>query len=184
MITRKIKINRAPVLTLWAVVVAERLGYAHGAALTLGKAVAGLNAQSKGRSLGIFKPGDKAAEKEKGRKKSAEYRVELLGRAVSVVQTEAGIRAAIKGKATEPESVERYLKSKFGDALPEVRQAMQKLAASRKPSELAVQAYSLYVEFRPEIPAGTKGWGAQGELDLEYIVSLSRKARADQRKNG
>lgn len=176
MTTRKIKINRAPVLTLWAIVVAERLGYAHDAALTLGRAVAGLNAQSKGRSLGIFKPSEKAAEKEEGRKKGEEFSVELLGRAVTVVQTEAGIRAAIKGKATEPESVERYLKSKFGEALPDVQKAMEKLARSRQPDALAAQAYSLYEEFRPEIPAGTKGWGAQGELDLEYVVSLSRKA--------
>lgn len=51
-----IEINRVPVLTLWATVVAERLGQDHDAALTLGKAVAGLNAQSKGRRLGIFKP--------------------------------------------------------------------------------------------------------------------------------
>ena len=35
-----IKINRAPVLTLWAAVVAERLGFDHEVALTLGKAVA------------------------------------------------------------------------------------------------------------------------------------------------
>lgn len=43
---KKLQINRAPVLTLWVVVVAERLGYDESAALTLGKAVAGLNAQS------------------------------------------------------------------------------------------------------------------------------------------
>jgi hypothetical protein len=54
MATHTVNINRAPVLTLWATVVAERLGYDHEAALTLGKAVAGLNAQSKGRRLGIF----------------------------------------------------------------------------------------------------------------------------------
>jgi hypothetical protein len=46
MATYTVTINRAPVLTLWATVVAERLGYDHEAALTLGKAVAGLNAQS------------------------------------------------------------------------------------------------------------------------------------------
>lgn len=51
---RKITINRAPVLTLWAAVVAERSGHDPDAALTLGRAVAGLNAQSKGRRLGIF----------------------------------------------------------------------------------------------------------------------------------
>jgi hypothetical protein len=54
MATHTVTINRAPVLTLWATVVAERLGYDHEAALTLGKAVAGLNAQSKGRRLGMF----------------------------------------------------------------------------------------------------------------------------------
>jgi hypothetical protein len=46
MAVRKVKVNRAPVLTLWAAVVAERLGYERDEALTLGKAVAGLNAQS------------------------------------------------------------------------------------------------------------------------------------------
>ncbi len=37
----KIRINRAPVLTLWAAVVAERLGFDRATALTLGQAVAG-----------------------------------------------------------------------------------------------------------------------------------------------
>ena len=49
-----ISINRAPVLTLWAAVVAQRLGFDEDEALTLGKAVAGLNAYSKGRRLGSF----------------------------------------------------------------------------------------------------------------------------------
>jgi hypothetical protein len=40
-----VTINRAPVLTLWAAVVAERLGFERVEALTLGKAVAGLTAQ-------------------------------------------------------------------------------------------------------------------------------------------
>ncbi len=38
----QIKVNRAPVLTLWAAVVAERLGYRQDEALTLGQAVAGV----------------------------------------------------------------------------------------------------------------------------------------------
>jgi hypothetical protein len=41
---KTIEVNRAPVLTLWASVVAERLGFDHDEALTLGRAVAGLNA--------------------------------------------------------------------------------------------------------------------------------------------
>jgi hypothetical protein len=41
-----IVINRAPVSTLWAATVAERLGFARDEALSLGKAVAGLTAQA------------------------------------------------------------------------------------------------------------------------------------------
>jgi hypothetical protein len=68
--TDTIKINRAPVLTLWGVIVAERLGYTHDEALTFGKALAGLTAQSKGQRLGIYTPAEaeldaKAAKKTK-----------------------------------------------------------------------------------------------------------------------
>jgi len=49
-----LRINRAPVLTLWAAVVAERLGFAWEEALRLGRAVAGLNAYAKGKALGLF----------------------------------------------------------------------------------------------------------------------------------
>jgi hypothetical protein len=45
-----VMVNRAPVLTLWAAVVAEVLGFEHDEALTLGRAVAGLNTYSKGVS--------------------------------------------------------------------------------------------------------------------------------------
>jgi hypothetical protein len=49
-----LRINRAPVLTLWAAVMAERLGFAWEEALTLGRAVAGLNAYAKDKVLGLF----------------------------------------------------------------------------------------------------------------------------------
>jgi hypothetical protein len=49
--SKTLSINRAPVLTLWAAVVAVRPGFGRDEALTLGRAVAGLNAYSKGRSL-------------------------------------------------------------------------------------------------------------------------------------
>jgi hypothetical protein len=45
MAENKIVINRAPVLTLWAAVVAARLGFKPDEALSLGEALAGLNAQ-------------------------------------------------------------------------------------------------------------------------------------------
>jgi hypothetical protein len=115
--TPKIKINRAPVLTLWATIVAERLGYDKETALTLGKAVAGLNAQSKGRRLGIY---EEKSEEEKGKdaKKQKQVKVEfveLLGRGIAITKTSNGFRAVIQGEEIDSRSVEKYLKQKFGD---------------------------------------------------------------------
>ena len=53
-----IEINRAPVLTLWIAVVAHHTGYAWDTSLTIGKVFAGLNAQAKGRLLGIYSESD------------------------------------------------------------------------------------------------------------------------------
>lgn len=175
MANKKIKINRAPVLTLWATVVAERLGYDEGTALTLGKAVAGLNAQSKGRKLGIYEEKSEE-EKEKEAKKQKEVKtelIEILGRDVPAVQTPKGLRAAEKGKPIYAESVQTYLKQRFGEDYESARSAMQKLAKAYTPKQLRSKAYDLYEKFRPEIPEGTKGWGAKGELDLDYIRSLA-----------
>ena len=170
----RVEINRAPVLTLWAAVVAERLGYDRDTALTLAKAVTGLDAQAKGQRLGIYEPKE-AEEKEKEKKERPGPAVELLGRAIPVVKTKEGVRATVKDKPVSPESVERYLRSKFGDALPEVRQSMEELARAYRPKELERRAYRLYTEFRPVIPAGVKGWGAKGELDLARIRALGEK---------
>jgi len=176
MANKKIKINRAPVLTLWAAVVAERLGYDKESALTLGKAVAGLNAQSKGRRLGIYEEKSEE-EKEKDAKKQKQVKVELiqlLGRGVPAVKTPQGLRAAIKGEEIDPQSVEKYLKQKFGDDLDDARMAMEKLAKAHTPKQLETQGFALYEKFRPGVLEGMKGWGVKGELDLGYISSLAK----------
>jgi hypothetical protein len=172
MTANKIQINRAPVLTLWAAVVAERLGFNEDEALSLGKALAGLNAQSKGRRLGIFKPTPKELKKVREHDRGEEFWVDLLGRALPAMNTEEGVRAVIKSKPVEPEGVERYLENKFGDALTEVRKAMTELTNALEPDELAQRGFGLYEQFRPAIPEGVKGWGAKGELDLELIRKL------------
>lgn len=172
-----IQINRAPVLTLWAAVVAERLGYEPDEALTLAKAVTGLNAQSKGRRLGIYpeRPEEEKPEKQRERQEEETFAVEILGRAVPAVNTKDGIRAVDKGSAISPQSVQRYLENKFGEALPQVRQAFEELAGSFSPQDLTRKAYPLYEEFRPKIPEGTKGWGAKGILDLEVVRGLKKE---------
>ena len=171
---KTIAINRAPVLTLWAAVVAEELGYDRDAALTLGKAMAGLTAQTKGRMIGVFKPPktrDGKPPKRVGL--GEEFWVEICGRPVPAKNTEDGVRAVVRDKPIEPGKVEEYLNKKFGDALDDVRAAMHHLVTAFSPDELADAAYSLYERFRPKIPPGKRGWGAKGTLDLKLIRSLA-----------
>jgi hypothetical protein len=175
-----IKINRAPVLTLWGVIVAERLGYNHDEALTLGKAVAGLTAQSKGQRLGIYTPAEaeldaKSTRNTKERKAGETLFVEMVGRRVPAVQTEKGLRATASGEEIKPESVERYLEKKFGEGLADVRAALEALANTYSPQELERRAFALYKKFRPGVPEGVQGWGAAGELNLERIRQLAKK---------
>jgi hypothetical protein len=165
-----LEINRAPVLTLWATVVAERLGYDGDTALSLGKAVAGLTAQRKGQRLGIYQKKEHAAGPEPAG--DVEW-VELVGRQVPTCATEDGVRAVIRGQAQTPESSRRYLESKFRDNLDSARKAMEQLAAVYEPEELNRIANRLYEKFRPAIPPGTRGWGAKGMLDLQLIRSLA-----------
>ena len=170
-----VMINRAPVLTLWAAVVAEMLGFDHDEALTLGRAVAGLNAYSKGVALGLFQPTPEALREQRQKLRRDEVvTVDLLHRAVPARHTDEGLRALSNDRPISPKSVEGYLESKFGDALDEVYDAMKGLAKSLAPSELAEKAYHLYEKFRPEIPSGKRGWGASGKLDLEGIRKMAR----------
>ena len=179
--SRTISINRAPVLTLWAAVVPERLGFHQDEALTLGRAVAGLNAYSKGVSLGLFRPSPKSVkERRKRLTRGRRLKVDVLRRAVPVVRTLDGLRALSGSRPIFPASVQRYLQSKFGDSLKPARAAMRRLARSMPPKTLAVRGYTLYVKFCPGVPTGVKGWGARGKLDLTSIRRLTKTSRSRQ----
>lgn len=167
-----IRVNRAPVLTLWATIVAERLGHAPDTALTLGRYVAGSSARAKARSLGIA---DEAQEAVERRDRAAAVKpqrqvVRLLGRDVPVLPGDDGtLRADDNGKPALARGARSYVMRAFGDRLGEVREAMEALAASLPPEELNRVGFRLYERFRPDVPAGAEGWGAKGELRLERI---------------
>jgi hypothetical protein len=168
-----VTINRAPVLAFWATVVAERLGFSRDEALSLGKAVTGLNAQAKGQHLGICNKHEMPRERREGRADS----VELFGREIPVTRTPEGVRALAKGEPVSARSAQTYLEGKFGEHLAAVRAAMEELARSMNPDVLAARAFALYAQFRPQIPEGVKGWGAKGSLDLDRVRSLGSVER-------
>jgi hypothetical protein len=171
----KIKINRAPVLTLWAVVVAERLGYSRDSALTLGKAVAGMSAFAKAKSLGLAEDRDTDLGSRTKAREKKETAVAFMGRRIPVADSPSGPLALADGKPVAPKSVEKYLTSKFGDNLKGVTSAMAELARSVPRETLIREGFRLYEKFRPEIPAGVEGWGKTGVLDLALIARLARK---------
>ncbi|MDP6779271.1 MAG: hypothetical protein QGI83_21130, partial [Candidatus Latescibacteria bacterium] len=171
-----IAINRTPVLTLWGTVVSQRLGYDWETALTLGRCLSGLNAQTKGRRLGIF-AAPKGTDDDSAPRKMGlgeEFWIRICGRSLPARRTVRGVRAVTGDRAIAPRSVENYLKGRFGDRFEDARTRMTELAGSYTPELLDQAAWDLYVRFRPRIPDGIEGWGAQGVLDLDLIRSLAR----------
>jgi hypothetical protein len=175
--TPPIRVNRAPVLTLWAAVVAERLGHPPDTSLTLGRFVAGSSARAKARRIGII---DEKQEAEERRARAAELKpkrqtVRLLGRDIPVLAADDGtLRAEDDGKPASARSVHSYIARAFGDRLADARAAMEGLAASLPPEELNRVGFRLYEQFRPDVPEGAQGWGAEGELRLERIALAGR----------
>lgn len=172
--TDPIRINRAPVLTLWGAVVAERLGLSPEAALTAGQALAGTAAHAKGVRLGIYgdtgRTADAPPSLPDGVTSAQPYR--LLGCHLQLADTAQGQRVILKGEVVRPEAVAKYLRSKFGPAFEAVRAEMVALAAAWPPEDLNAKGFRLYERFRPEVPSDEKGWGAKGVLDVAKIRAL------------
>lgn len=171
----ELRINRAPFLTLWAAVVAEHVGFDEDEALTIGKAVAGLTAQAKGRRLGIFEERPTAElEKVKQLREGMDAKeIPFMGRMIPCIRSEEGVRALTGTRPVDPRSVQRYLESKFRDHLDIVREQLASLAETFKQDELLRQAMGIYMRLRPNVPKGREGWGKQGLLDTAAIERMT-----------
>jgi hypothetical protein len=170
-----LQVNRAPVLTLWAAVVAERMGHPHDTALTLGRAVAGSAARVKARAIGREeRKADRDADTSRLNEGHVTAPVVLLGKTIRLLPNADGeLRAADGEQPTDPAAVERYLAKAFGDHRLEVLAAMAELAGRYEPAELNRIGFRLYETFRPDVPPGNEGWGAKAVLEVAKILAAT-----------
>jgi len=169
----EIKVNRAPVLTMWVAAVAERQGFTFDEAVTFGKAISGLFAHSKGKRIGVIDDAPKDPDAETDKKKAKMEKFDVFGNSIYGKTTDKGRFALESGKAIAPNTVKAYLHRAFKDDYDRVREAFEALANSMEPEEIGSKAYNLYEKFRPQVPDGAKGWGARGLLDLKHVQELA-----------
>ena len=168
-----VMINRSPVLTLWATIVAMNLypdlSLVEG--LSLGSAVASHTAKAKGASLGIFhKKDEEVAGDAQSSSTPKDEKFEILGVQVQATKTDMGLRSIVEGEVQDPNKTWYLLKKRFQDSLGFVMDKMDTAAKCAGDSdELRAVAYQYYVHIRPDIPQGTKGWGAHGRLETRKL---------------
>eukprot|EP00246_Nothoceros_aenigmaticus_P017072 TRINITY_DN8094_c0_g1_i1.p1 TRINITY_DN8094_c0_g1~~TRINITY_DN8094_c0_g1_i1.p1 ORF type:complete len:622 (-),score=154.55 TRINITY_DN8094_c0_g1_i1:348-1976(-) len=180
--SKKVHINRAPVITLWVAVVGEREGFKFDEGLSFGKAIAGMYAQAKGKRLGIFEDSRETQDKRETRHRTKEdlEQVEVFGTKLSAKKISEGHILAVdaSGKPISPPVVLAYLKRAFGPNFDTVKGAMEMLARRYSREEVGRVGYNLYEKFRPAVPEGGKGWGAKGLLDLAHLAQLKQEENA------
>jgi hypothetical protein len=106
---------------MWVAAVAERQGFTFDEAVTFGKAISGLFAQSKGKKIGVIEDTPKDPEAESDKKKAKKEKFDVFGNSVYGKTTEKGRFALESGKAIAPNSVKAYLHRAFKDDYDRVR---------------------------------------------------------------
>ncbi|KAK0468267.1 uncharacterized protein EV420DRAFT_1260153 [Desarmillaria tabescens] len=166
LIKKSTVINRAPLMTAWAMVVAERLGFRREEALSIASVYTEMNALSKGVSLGIYKDGkQKGLDAIKG---GSQPYVELMGRSPLYQSQSNQWRALLNSKPAQPSSPFSYISRSFRQTTPHIIGALRLLAESFPPKELNNKGWALYAEFRPSV----NGWGERSEVKCETILNL------------
>jgi len=184
-LTRRGLGRSAPVLTLWAAVVAERQGQPWESALTFGQRIAAMFAQSKGRSLGVLEAAEEtpARAARRARERAGTFPVAVFGTSVMArTDPSSGHALAAAGAGVaSPAAAASYLHRAFGDRLPAATAALRRLAEAVPVQELQQRdvAYRLYGRIRPAVPLGVAGWGAKGAFDLAAVDALAEELRAE-----
>ncbi|TFK43459.1 hypothetical protein BDQ12DRAFT_731481 [Crucibulum laeve] len=162
-------VNRAPLMTAWATIVAERMNFQREEALSIASVYTEMNAVSKGVSLGCFEKGREMGM-EATRTGSQPY-VELMGRR-PLYRTQTGQwRALSNGDPVPPSTAFSYISRSFRQTTPHIIGALRLLAGTYSRNELNKNGWGLYTEFRPTADE----WGARSEVRCSSILALREK---------
>ncbi|PKI85499.1 hypothetical protein MVES1_000770 [Malassezia vespertilionis] len=172
-------VNRAPVMTAWAVVVLQCMGFAADEALSIAQCYVSSTAHARAQAL-------RRAPTETRPKhvvSESQPHIVFMGVTIPVICLRDGrYRGMHSGEVVPPARAFAYLKKSMYQTLPQVMGAMLLLARSyvdmerdteqhQDAARLHSAAYGLYTEFRPE----THGeWGKRATLSLDTILALRR----------
>lgn len=184
-----IMINRSPVLTLWAAMVAKHLYHLSlDEALSLGSAFASQTAQAKGQALGIYSSDTITSDSNNNSTTKIKedetplttHDYQLMGQTICTKQLHATngpvvLRAVLNDKLVDPHSAWSHLRKRFGTALGYVMAQMDAACTAAGEEELRRTAYRYYMHIRPNIPSGTRGWGAHGRLETSKLSDFYAK---------
>lgn len=168
---RSTVVNRAPIMTAWAMIVAEKLGFKHEEALSIASAYTELNAISKGTSLGIFGKGKTPASEVM--ESSSQPHVELMGRRIPLLTGKSGQWRALSSDGTPvpPSSAYSYVSNALKQTTPYIIGAMRMLASTFTPAELNQKGFGLYASFRPQVDS----WGGRSTVKCKDILDLRKQ---------
>ncbi|KAI0771594.1 hypothetical protein BD413DRAFT_624977 [Trametes elegans] len=178
--TKYTVVNRAPIMTAWAFVVAERLGFRREEALSIASVYTEMNAVAKGASLGLVPDKQRQARGTDASRTGSQPYVELMGRRCltspraphrPLYQTASGQWQALSGGApVQPGAAFAYITRALRQTAPHIVGALRLLAASFPPPELNARGFALYAEFRPS----ADGWGQRAEVRCADILALRK----------
>lgn len=178
---RRVVVNRAPVMTAWAVVVLEAMGFATNEALSLAHCYVSQTAEARARNIGIAGPKRPASEQHL--MSENQPHIEFLRVRIPVFRLRNGeYRGLHAGEVMPPSRAYDYLHRSMFQMLPHVMGALTLLANSYlgpdgNADRLHAAAYELYTGFRPE----THGeWGKRASLSLDTILALRATAEKEE----
>ncbi|KAK0529165.1 hypothetical protein OC835_004419 [Tilletia horrida] len=177
-------VNRAPVMTVWTMILLERMGFQRREALSLAQCYVSTTSTARAVTLGFTSASERDKASTVGPKQP---HFVLMGVKLPVLQlqkrTATGdvgeYRAIYDGQVVEPQKAFDYIFRSFYQTLPYVFGSLVLLADSfldptgqdADADELHAAAWDLYCEFRPE----TGGeWGKRARLSCDTVLSLRK----------